>query len=96
MASHGRESKSVRLSERDKALMTAMLDETLNFPALKAVEEGDFVRILNPAFSDASFEVAKVNKRRKTAVVIMEILDRRMECEVALEFVAPESLFHAT
>ena len=79
--------ESIQLSRRDKGIMTKILNENFNIPALEAVLEGDRVRIIDNALAGMNAEVVKVNKKRQTAVLMMEFLERRMECEIALEFV---------
>jgi transcription antitermination factor NusG len=64
---------SIALSENDKAIMTAILDEEFNIPAIEAVVVDDKVVILDGAFRGIGGKVVKVNKHRQTATLELDI-----------------------
>jgi transcription antitermination factor NusG len=81
-------SESVMLSKADKAVMTAILDENFNIPAIEAVQVGDRVNITERGLDGMSGSVKKVNKHKRTAIIEIHILGRILDCEVMLEYVA--------
>ena len=54
--------KRAMLTERDKAVMTALLDDEFNVAAVKAVVVGDKVQITDDALKGYGGRVVKVNK----------------------------------
>jgi len=86
---NGGKDDAAKLTDRDKAAMTALLNEEFNIPALEAVNVGDRVEIVDRRFEEIG-EVVKVNKRRQTAILRLELFGRAAMCEVALEFLAKE------
>jgi transcription antitermination factor NusG len=87
LLSNGDATDSVMLSEHDKSIMTAILDENFNIPALEAVIEGDKVKIIDgSALEGFGGRVKRVNKHRQTAVIEIEMLGRIIDCEVMFEY----------
>ena len=74
-----------QLSEKDKVLMTAILDADFNMSALEATVEGDFVRVNDEVLAGLDAEIVTVNKRRLTAVIRMAFDGKRKDCEIALD-----------
>jgi len=81
-------SNNIQLSIKDKTLMTSILNNDFNVPALQAVADGDWVQVNGDMFSGLDAEIVKVNKRRQTAVIRMLFDGKRTDCEIALEFLA--------
>jgi transcription antitermination factor NusG len=83
------EPNDIALSEHDKSIMTALLDENFNVPALEAVAVGDRVQLLTNGILDGeSGRVVKVKKNKRSAVIEVDVFDRTITCEVMLEFIA--------
>jgi transcriptional antiterminator NusG len=80
------------LSKADKAVMTALLDENFNIPALEAVQIGDRVKILEGGLGGMDGFVKKVNRHKQTATLEIHILGRIVDCEVMLEYVVKPPL----
>ncbi|GHS90817.1 hypothetical protein AGMMS49957_17460 [Synergistales bacterium] len=81
---------SILLSEKDKALLTALLDENFNIPPLEALVVGDKVELINNPLDGFDGEVLRVNLKKKTAMVRLKLLERTMDCELALELMIPK------
>jgi transcriptional antiterminator NusG len=91
--SNGGEVDSVKLSERDKSVMTTILDENFNIPALEAVLVGDKVQIMDGTLEGMGGKVKRVNKHKRIAVLEIEMFGTTIECEVMLDILAkPEGV----
>jgi transcriptional antiterminator NusG len=73
MLSNDGHMESTALSEHDKSIMTAILDEEFNIPAIEGVMVDDRVVILDGAFRGVGGKVVKVNKHRQTATLELDI-----------------------
>jgi DNA-binding Xre family transcriptional regulator len=72
-------------------MMIAILDENFHIPALKAVMLGDRVKIIDGAFEGSGGKIKRVNKRRQTAVIELQLVDKFIECELMMEIVESTS-----
>lgn len=94
LLSNGGDTDSVKLSEHDKSIMTAILDENFNIPALKAVLVGDRVKIIDgSALEGVGGLVKRVNKHRQTAIIEIPMFNSTIQCEVMFAYlVKPEGV----
>jgi transcriptional antiterminator NusG len=95
MLSNDGQMESTALSEHDKSIMTAILDEEFNIPAVEGVVIDDRVVILDGAFRGVGGKVVKINKHRQTATLELDIqfFGRATTLEVMLNIIArPEIL----
>ncbi|GHU81440.1 hypothetical protein FACS1894191_8320 [Clostridia bacterium] len=94
LLSNGGDTDSVKLSEHDKAIMTAILDENFNIPALEAVLVGDRVKIIDgSALEGVGGLVKRVNKHRQTAIIEIPMFNSTIQCEVMFAYlVKPEGV----
>ncbi|MDR1532381.1 MAG: hypothetical protein LBS62_09410 [Clostridiales bacterium] len=81
------DNEQIKLIERDKAIMTALLDAEFNIAALKAVAVGDKVQITDDALKGFGGKVVKVNKHKQCATIQVNMFERTIECVVMLDFV---------
>jgi DNA-binding Xre family transcriptional regulator len=72
-------------------MMTAILDENFHIPALKATMVGDQVKIIDGAFDGAGGTIKRVNKRRQTAIIKLQLADKLIECEMMIDIVEKTS-----
>ncbi|GHU75158.1 hypothetical protein FACS1894188_05370 [Clostridia bacterium] len=66
--------ETAKLSDRDKAVMTALLNEDFNIPALEAVDIGDRIEVLAGALEGIGGVVKSVDRRRHTAIVNLKLM----------------------
>ncbi|MDR1262704.1 MAG: hypothetical protein LBK46_04350 [Oscillospiraceae bacterium] len=76
----------LELSEHDRRIMTALLDESFNIPAFEAVRIGDLVKVTDGVLKGIGARVVRVNKHRQTAVIEVGLMRRMVEIEVMLEY----------
>jgi transcriptional antiterminator NusG len=87
LLSNDGEPDNVELSSRDKAIMTAILDEDFNIPALAAIMIDDKVKIIDGALDGFGGRVTRINKHKQTATIEMNLFNTIVPCEVMLEFI---------
>lgn len=88
--------ENIRLLDRDKNLMRAILDENFNVSALKAVADGDWIEVDVSTFAGLDVNVLRVNKRRQTAVISILFSGNRTDCEIALDMGVTSGNKHTT
>ncbi|MCL2221955.1 MAG: hypothetical protein FWB92_06420 [Oscillospiraceae bacterium] len=84
--------KASPLTEEDKLLFVAILDEDFHIPALKADVVDGRVVIAENAIEANGGEITRVDRRKQSAEVKMEIMHEIMKYEVALEFPQAEDV----
>jgi len=87
--------EDIALCEQDKAIMTAILDENFNIPAIEAVLVDDRVNIIDGALEGIGGKVVKVNRHKQTATLELDVqfLGRKTVIEVMLDIIAkPEAI----
>jgi transcription antitermination factor NusG len=66
--------------------MRAILDENFNIPALETVQVGDRLIIANSSpLAGVGGKIIKVNKKKQTATVSVNILGKAVDYEVMLK-----------
>jgi transcription antitermination factor NusG len=79
--------ENIALTPHDKAVMTSLLDEQFNIPAIEAVKVDDKVLVIDRTLEGIGGKVVKVNKHKQTARIQIEMFGRPIVCEVMLEYV---------
>jgi len=79
-------SKASPLSEEDKLLFVAILDDDFHIPALKAEVVDGRVKIAENPIEANGGKITKVDRRKQSALVEMDVMNEPMKYEVALEF----------
>lgn len=77
--------KAAPLTESDKLLFVAILDENFHIPALSADIVDGKVAMAENAIEANGGKITKVDKCKKSAWAEMKILDEFMKYEIALE-----------
>ncbi|GHV55226.1 hypothetical protein FACS1894216_17000 [Synergistales bacterium] len=96
LLANGSPSDGVKLTERDKSIMTALLDETFNIPAVEAVFVGDEVKIVESSLEGFGGRVKRVNKHKYSATIEMDMFGKTIDCEIMLEYLTkPEKVIKA-
>jgi len=85
-------SKASPLTEADKLLFVAILDEDFHIPALKADVVNGRVVIAQNAIEANGGKITKVDRRKQSALVEMDVMNKPMKYEVALEFPQAEDV----
>jgi transcription antitermination factor NusG len=85
-------SKASPLTEEDKLLFVAILDEDFHIPALKADVVDGRVKVADNPIEANGGKITKVDKRKRSAEVEMDIMHEVMKYEVALEFPQAEDV----
>jgi transcription antitermination factor NusG len=82
---NGGKNDSAKLSDHDRAIMRAILDENFNIPALETIQVGDRLIIADSSpLAGVGGKIIKVNKKKQTATVSVKILGKTIEYEVML------------
>jgi transcription antitermination factor NusG len=82
---NGDKNDSAKLSDHDRAIMRAILDENFNIPALETVQVGDRLIIADSSpLAGIGGKIIKVNKKKQTATVSVNILGKNVDYEVML------------
>ncbi len=79
--------ENIALSEHDKAIMTTILDENFNIPAIEAVMVGDKVTVVDGTLKGIGGKVVRINKRKQTASLEIEMFGRLTACEIMIDIV---------
>ena len=78
----------IALSTYDKGIMSEILDENFNIPALEAISiEGSKVKIIGDALEGFGGRIVKVNQQRQTAIVEMKLFGREVAFEIMFRFI---------
>lgn len=79
-------SKAAPLTEKDKSLFIAIFDDDFHIPALKADVVDSKVKIAENPIESNGGRITKLDKRKQSAWVEMDIMNKPMKYEVAVEF----------
>lgn len=79
-------SKVASMTDKDKMLFWAILDDDFHIPALKADMVDGRVKIAENQIEANGGKITKVDRRKQSALVEMQIMNESMKYEVALEF----------
>ncbi|GHU75053.1 hypothetical protein AGMMS49992_18230 [Clostridia bacterium] len=85
LLTNGEDTNDVMLSEHDKTVMFALLDENFNIPAIDAVVIGDKVQIVDGLFNGKIGNIKRVNIHKRYAIVEIELFNTLLNYEVMLD-----------
>jgi len=74
------------LTEEDKQLFIAILDNNFHIPAIKAIVVDGKVEIQKNPIESNGGKIIKVNRRKQSALVEMFMMGENLKYEIALEF----------
>jgi len=81
------------MTDEDKILFNAVLDEDFHVSAIKAeISDDNKVVIKENSLESNGGRVVKVDRRNKSVLLEMNILQKLLRYEVALEFLIPENM----
>jgi transcriptional antiterminator NusG len=81
---YGDDREAIKLHDRDRDFIASILNEEFNVPAIEVEFEGQNVILANGLLDDYRGVVKKINKYRRTAIVVVEVFGKLNEIELAI------------